>query len=244
MIFKSHLHTVRCHDLIWLQELDWHMWPSLSSIYSSSYSQCTGIAKLEACCGCLHSPGKISSIPCFTMVSFSLYLYWYCNHWINRIQVWFFLGEVADEIVIRVILIPIPERWHWPIYRTSCRTTWVAERILTISRNAHNLYQSGSVSIQITHLVFSSSVPDDWQGWPEREFLHIYWLVSGWCDTHGLILNMTYSISVTLICRLMLNLHQTFDAGIFSIPAQDDGPSLAVLTTRIDAQSTFSSHNW
>lgn len=52
----------------------------------------------------------------------------------------------------------------------------------------------------------------------------------------------TSCISVTLISRLMLNLHQTFDAGIFSIPAQEDGPSL-VLTTRIDVSSTFSSHH-
>ncbi|KAG1722773.1 hypothetical protein EDB19DRAFT_1834881 [Suillus lakei] len=46
-------------------------------------------------------------------------------------------------------------------------------------------------------------------------------------------------ISVTLISRLMLNLHKSINAGIFSITAQDDGPSLAVLTTRVNEWTTL-----
>ncbi|KAG2097005.1 uncharacterized protein F5147DRAFT_715690 [Suillus discolor] len=66
---------------------------------------------------------------------------------------------------------------------------------------------------------------------------------SGSVGLRGSFCTFTGCISVTLICRLMLDLHQTFDAGIFSIPTQDDNPNLAVLTTRIDVESTFSSHN-
>ncbi|KAG2035091.1 hypothetical protein BDR03DRAFT_963173 [Suillus americanus] len=64
---------------------------------------------------------------------------------------------------------------------------------------------------------------------------------SGSVGLRGSLCTFTGCISVTLISRLMLNLHQTFDTGIFSIPAQDEGPSLAVLTTRIDVHSAFSS---
>ncbi|KAG2140688.1 hypothetical protein DEU56DRAFT_798244 [Suillus clintonianus] len=51
-------------------------------------------------------------------------------------------------------------------------------------------------------------------------------------------------MSVTLISRLMLNLHKTIDTGICSTPARDDGPSLAVLTTMVNVQSPVSSHDW
>ncbi|KAG1750888.1 hypothetical protein EDB19DRAFT_1904285 [Suillus lakei] len=50
-------------------------------------------------------------------------------------------------------------------------------------------------------------------------------------------------MSVTLISRLMLNLHKSIDAGIFSTPALDDGLSLAVLTTGVNVQSAISSHH-
>ncbi|KAG2151159.1 uncharacterized protein EDB93DRAFT_297444 [Suillus bovinus] len=66
---------------------------------------------------------------------------------------------------------------------------------------------------------------------------------SGSVVLRGSFCTFTSCISVTLICRLMLNLHQTFDTGIFSTLIQDDGPSLPVLTTRIDVQSAFSSHH-
>ncbi|KAG2340801.1 hypothetical protein BDR05DRAFT_490601 [Suillus weaverae] len=66
---------------------------------------------------------------------------------------------------------------------------------------------------------------------------------SGSVGIRGSLCTFTSCISVTLISRLMLNLHQTIDTGILSIPAQDDGPSLAVLTTRVDIQSAFSSHH-
>ncbi|KAG2367580.1 hypothetical protein BDR07DRAFT_1606022 [Suillus spraguei] len=60
----------------------------------------------------------------------------------------------------------------------------------------------------------------------------------------GSLATFTSCMSVTLISRLMLNLHQTIDTGIFSTPAQDDGPSLPILTTRVDVESTVSSHYW
>ncbi|KAG1736237.1 hypothetical protein EDB19DRAFT_1050232 [Suillus lakei] len=63
--------------------------------------------------------------------------------------------------------------------------------------------------------------------------------------TRGCLATFTSCMSVTLISRLVLNLHnKSTDAGIVSIPAQDDGSSLAVLTTRVNVQSTISSHHW
>ncbi|KAG1840814.1 hypothetical protein DFJ58DRAFT_809694 [Suillus subalutaceus] len=49
----------------------------------------------------------------------------------------------------------------------------------------------------------------------------------------------TSCISVTLISRLMLNLHKSIDSGIFSVPVQDYEHCLSVLTTEIDVQSTI-----
>ncbi|KAG2140857.1 hypothetical protein BD769DRAFT_1662778 [Suillus cothurnatus] len=49
----------------------------------------------------------------------------------------------------------------------------------------------------------------------------------------------TSCMSVTLISRLMLNLHESIDSGIFSVPTQDDEQCLSILTTEIDAQSTI-----
>ncbi|KAG1732498.1 hypothetical protein EDB19DRAFT_1733757 [Suillus lakei] len=59
----------------------------------------------------------------------------------------------------------------------------------------------------------------------------------------GSLSTFTGCISVTLVSRLMLNLHRTIDTGILSTPAQDDGPSLPVLTTRVNMQSAISSHH-
>ncbi|KAG2135136.1 hypothetical protein DEU56DRAFT_901881 [Suillus clintonianus] len=56
---------------------------------------------------------------------------------------------------------------------------------------------------------------------------------SGSVVTRGSLTTLTSCISVTLISRLMLNLHKTIDTGIFSIPAQDDNSSLPVITTRL-----------
>ncbi|KAG2152631.1 uncharacterized protein EDB93DRAFT_256183 [Suillus bovinus] len=44
----------------------------------------------------------------------------------------------------------------------------------------------------------------------------------------------TSCMSVTLISRLMLNLHKSLDSGIFSVPVQEHDYRLAVLTTRIN----------
>ncbi|KAG2358152.1 hypothetical protein BDR07DRAFT_1418478 [Suillus spraguei] len=54
------------------------------------------------------------------------------------------------------------------------------------------------------------------------------------------MLSMTFSMSVTLISRLMLNLHESMDTGIFSTPATT---SIDIITTRVSVlQSEVSSH--
>lgn len=60
----------------------------------------------------------------------------------------------------------------------------------------------------------------------------------------GSLSTFTSCISVTLISRLMLNLHKSIDAGIFSASNRDDDDGLPVLTTRVDIQCTNSSHYW
>ncbi|KAG0699207.1 hypothetical protein DFH29DRAFT_60486 [Suillus ampliporus] len=62
--------------------------------------------------------------------------------------------------------------------------------------------------------------------------------------TRGSMATFTSCISVTLISRLMLNLHESVDAGIFSTPARDEDHGLAVFTTRVSVQSAISSHHW
>ncbi|KAG1894077.1 uncharacterized protein F5891DRAFT_737118 [Suillus fuscotomentosus] len=47
----------------------------------------------------------------------------------------------------------------------------------------------------------------------------------------------TSCMSVTLISRLMLNLHKSVDSGILSVPARDDDYCLSVFTTSISIQS-------
>ncbi|KAG1731121.1 hypothetical protein EDD22DRAFT_1014233 [Suillus occidentalis] len=50
----------------------------------------------------------------------------------------------------------------------------------------------------------------------------------------------TSCMSVTLISRLILNLHKSIDSGIFSVPVvRDDDHCLSVLTTRINVQSAI-----
>lgn len=60
--------------------------------------------------------------------------------------------------------------------------------------------------------------------------------------TRGGLATFTSCMSVTLVSRLMLNLHKSIDAGILSTLINDDGPSSAVLTTRVNVQSVISSH--
>ncbi|KAG1908596.1 uncharacterized protein F5891DRAFT_973965 [Suillus fuscotomentosus] len=60
----------------------------------------------------------------------------------------------------------------------------------------------------------------------------------------GSLRTFTNCMSVTLISRLMLNLHKSVDAGILSAPTWDDDDGLLVLTTGLDVQSTNSSHYW
>ncbi|KAG1771987.1 hypothetical protein EV702DRAFT_1134941 [Suillus placidus] len=64
--------------------------------------------------------------------------------------------------------------------------------------------------------------------------------------TRGSLSAFTSCMSVTLMSRLMLNLHGSIDTGIFSTPAQNDGSrtSLDVLTTRVNVQSAVSSYHW
>lgn len=60
----------------------------------------------------------------------------------------------------------------------------------------------------------------------------------------GSLCDFTSCISVTLISRLMLNLHKTTHTGSFSTNVLDDDYRLDVLTTRLDVQSAISSHYW
>ncbi|KAG1798848.1 uncharacterized protein HD556DRAFT_1348463 [Suillus plorans] len=57
----------------------------------------------------------------------------------------------------------------------------------------------------------------------------------------GSLSSFTTCMSVTLISRLMLNLHGCVDTGIFSSPAET---SLEVLTTRVDVEFAISSDHW
>lgn len=57
----------------------------------------------------------------------------------------------------------------------------------------------------------------------------------------GSLCTFTSCISVTLISRLMLNLHKTIDTGIFSTIVRDDDH---FLTTGVDVPSAISSHHW
>lgn len=60
--------------------------------------------------------------------------------------------------------------------------------------------------------------------------------------TRGSLATFTSCMSVTLVSRLMLNLHKSVDAGILSNPVRDDDyDSATVLTTRVNVQSAISS---
>ncbi|KAG1770499.1 hypothetical protein EDD22DRAFT_866326 [Suillus occidentalis] len=68
---------------------------------------------------------------------------------------------------------------------------------------------------------------------------------SGSVAIRGSLCNFTSCISVTLISRLMLNLHKTIDTGILSTVVRDDDYCLDIfLTTGVDVQSAISSHHW
>ncbi|KAG1726403.1 hypothetical protein EDB19DRAFT_1752619 [Suillus lakei] len=73
--------------------------------------------------------------------------------------------------------------------------------------------------------------------------LNILTYLSGPDTTRGSLSTFTSCMSATLISRLMLNLHKSIDTGIFSTPALDNDPSIAVLTTRVNVQSAISSHH-
>ncbi|KAG1847624.1 hypothetical protein F4604DRAFT_163170 [Suillus subluteus] len=68
-----------------------------------------------------------------------------------------------------------------------------------------------------------------------------YYVDSGMMS--GTLGAFTSCMSVTLISRLMLNLHKSIDTGIFSTLAPDD-ESLTVITTRVNVQSAISSYHW
>ncbi|KAG1814698.1 uncharacterized protein BJ212DRAFT_1361505 [Suillus subaureus] len=72
--------------------------------------------------------------------------------------------------------------------------------------------------------------------------LNILTYYIGSVGLRGSFSTFTSCMSVTLISRLMLNLHQTVDTGTFSTPTQDDSPSLPILTTRVSVESMISSH--
>ncbi|KAG1763309.1 hypothetical protein EDD22DRAFT_1023316 [Suillus occidentalis] len=62
--------------------------------------------------------------------------------------------------------------------------------------------------------------------------------------TRGNLATFTSCMSVTLISRLVLNLHKSTDHGIFSTTIRDDGYSLGVFTTRVNLQAITSSHTY
>lgn len=67
----------------------------------------------------------------------------------------------------------------------------------------------------------------------------MYYYGSGVINGSLGLATLTSCMSVTLISRLMLNLHKSIDSGIFSVPARDDDHCLSVLTTRINVQSAI-----
>ncbi|KAG2743158.1 hypothetical protein P692DRAFT_201887723 [Suillus brevipes Sb2] len=69
-------------------------------------------------------------------------------------------------------------------------------------------------------------------------------ILSYYYITRGNLATFTGCMSVTLISRLVLNLHKSTDHGIFSTAIRDDGYSLGVFTTRISLQAVTSSHNY
>jgi len=71
--------------------------------------------------------------------------------------------------------------------------------------------------------------------------LNILTYYCGSNTTRGSLATFTSCISVTLVSRLMLNLHKSVDTGILTTPVQDDDYDSIVLTTRINVQSTNSS---
>ncbi|KIK36896.1 hypothetical protein CY34DRAFT_93647, partial [Suillus luteus UH-Slu-Lm8-n1] len=62
-------------------------------------------------------------------------------------------------------------------------------------------------------------------------------------NTRGSLATFTSSMSATLISRLVLNLHESMDAGILST-TRDESASFALLTTQVNVQSAISSHYW
>ena len=134
-----------------------------------------------------------------------------------------------------------PEQWHYPMYPTSWHTTWVNEWHITWVTLTARISTVQWARPCIIYLLDYNS--DDWQGCHQRQSEHIYCLVSGGCNEHGSVLTMSYSMSVTLISRLMLNLHKSIDTGIFSTATQNDEHGLAVFTTKIslNAESRWSS---
>ncbi|KAG0702189.1 hypothetical protein DFH29DRAFT_875356 [Suillus ampliporus] len=66
---------------------------------------------------------------------------------------------------------------------------------------------------------------------------------SGSAATAGMLSTFTSCMSVTLISRLMLNLHKSVGVGVFSTSTWDDDNTLPVLTTRVNVQLAISSHH-
>ncbi|KAG2362081.1 hypothetical protein BDR07DRAFT_1407916, partial [Suillus spraguei] len=58
----------------------------------------------------------------------------------------------------------------------------------------------------------------------------------------GSLATFTGIMSATLISRLVLNLHESTDNGILSTTVVEDNATFALLTSRVNVQSTISSH--
>ncbi|KAG0702177.1 hypothetical protein DFH29DRAFT_1079632 [Suillus ampliporus] len=122
---------------------------------------------------------------------------------------------------------PLGLGWH--VYRI-CKTRGLLRLSLVTRRNIVDIiFHDGAMYFGAMALV---NIPN------------ILTYYSGSVATRGSLATFSSCMSVTLISRLMLNLHKSVNAGIFSISARDDDGSLPVLTTRVDVQSAISSHHW
>ncbi|KAG2358394.1 hypothetical protein BDR07DRAFT_1379442 [Suillus spraguei] len=126
--------------------------------------------------------------------------------------------------------------WHgWRLYRT-CKINSLPRLSLVTGKNIINvIFCDGAMFFGVMTLF---NIPNI------LTYYFDYFLMIGKVNIRGSLATFTSCMSATLVSRLMLNLHQAINTGIFSTPAQDDGPSLPILTSRVDIEFTVSSHHW
>ncbi|KAG1829171.1 hypothetical protein EV424DRAFT_1344418 [Suillus variegatus] len=122
------------------------------------------------------------------------------------------------------------------VYRI-CKTRGLPQLSMTTMRDIMDvIFQDGeSFVASVLCDVFWSYGTDSYTKHPDILQLHsTYSLIqSSSVAVRGSLCNFTSCISVTLISRLMLNLHKTIHTGIFSTNVLDDDHRLDVLTTRL-----------